>query len=150
MNDRLIAKQIRDQRNKGKTMDKYSYPQIFVFGSNEAGIHGAGSALYAYKNKGARYGFAYGASGKSFAIPTKDTGLETLPLSTIENYVKGFLAYAQSQYNRPFKITRIGCGLAGYKDSDIAPMFKGASHNCFFDEAWKPYLGDEYKYWGTM
>ena len=143
------AKAIRDERNSKKKMKDYYMKQVFVFGSNESGIHGAGAALYAYKKKGARYGVGFGRAGQSFAIPTKDTYIQTLDLETISMYVQGFLAYAKSQYNTPFKITRIGCGLAGYKDEEIAPLFKGASHNCFFDEAWKPYLGDGYKYWGT-
>lgn len=118
----------------------------FVFGSNEAGIHGAGAAAFAYAKRGARYGFSYGHSGDSFAIPTKNEDIRTLPLDIINAYVCGFLAYATGKRKLKFMVTRIGCGLAGYKDEDIAPMFVGAPLNCIFDEKWRVYLGDSYDY----
>jgi hypothetical protein len=123
---------------------------IFVFGSNESGIHGAGAAKTAYMKHGARYGFSYGHCGDSWAIPTKDVDVLTMPLERIAQYVQGFLAYAKGHPKMGFQVTRIGCGLAGLKDTDIAPMFKGASMNCFFDEIWRPILGDDYNYWGTF
>ena len=119
---------------------------IFVFGSNEAGIHGAGAAAFAYSKRGARYGFSYGHSGESFAIPTKNEDIQTLPLIMIQGYVNGFLAYAYGKRKLKFMVTRIGCGLAGYKDHEIAPMFEGAPLNCLFDEKWRQYLGDDYTY----
>ena len=118
----------------------------FVFGSNEAGIHGAGAALFAYQKRGARYGFGYGHSGDSFAIPTKNEDIRTLPLDIINAYVCGFLAYATGKRKLKFMVTRIGCGLAGYTDAEIAPMFVGAPLNCIFDEKWRKYLGDSYDY----
>lgn len=123
---------------------------VFVFGSNEAGVHGAGAALDAYKNHGARYGRSYGHYGDSFAIPTKDEYIETMPLERIQQYVEGFLAYARGHRHLKFKITQIGCGLAGLKAEDIAPMFKECSPNCFFDSAWEAHLGTSYNYWGTF
>ena len=120
--------------------------QCFVFSSNTAGVHGAGAALYAYQKKGARYGHGYGLSGESWAIPTKDDNIESLPLDMINCFVCGFLAFATVKRKMHFQVTRIGCGLAGYKDEDIAPMFTGAPKNCIFDEAWRPFLGDTYQY----
>lgn len=120
--------------------------QCFVFGSNTAGVHGAGAAQYAYNKKGARYGHGYGLSGESWAIPTKDDNIQSLPLDLINCFVAGFLAFATVKRKMNFMVTRIGCGLAGYTDAEIAPMFKGAPTNCMFDEAWRPYLGDNYKY----
>lgn len=119
---------------------------VFVFGSNDAGIHGAGAAQFAYKNKGARFGKSYGHHGDSFAIPTKDEDIRTLPLPRIADYVYGFLAYAAGHRKLKFQVTRIGCGLAGYKNEDIAPLFKNAPSNCIFDEQWRPFLGDNYTY----
>lgn len=125
--------------------------KVFVFGSNESGIHGAGAALVAYKKHGARYGSSYGHYGNSFAIPTKDKNIEyALSLEKIAAYVQGFLVYAEGRKKLTFQVTRVGCGLAGLKDADIAPMFKDAPDNCEFDEAWKPWLGDSVKYWGTF
>lgn len=119
---------------------------IFVFGSNEAGIHGAGAALFAYQKRNARYGFGYGHTGDAFAIPTKNEDIQSLSLDMINAYVCGFLAYATGKRKLKFMVTRIGCGLAGFKDHQIAPMFVGAPTNCIFDEKWKPFLGDSYEY----
>lgn len=142
---------------------------IFVFGSNEAGIHGAGAAAYAHRKLGMRYGFSYGHCGDAFAIPTKGYKWdphdfsdkqrmmvgETLTLGQIQMYVDGFLAYAKGHPELTFQVTRIGCGLAGLRDSVIARMFLNAPKNCQFDEVWKPIFtrlvpDDEFTYWGTF
>lgn len=124
--------------------------KIFVFGSNEAGFHGAGAALNALAMHGALMGCSYGHYGDSFAIPTKDSHLKTLPLQRIEDYVTGFLAYARGRRDLKFKVTRIGCGLAGLEDKEIAPLFSTAPENCYFDTAWKPHLASIHtNYWGT-
>ena len=122
----------------------------FVFGSNEAGVHGAGAASFAYEKKGARYGKSYGHYGNSFAIPTKDEYIETMPLDHIQEYVTGFLAYAKGHRKVKFQVTCIGCGLAGYRHEDIAPMFRMAPSNCYFDLAWMPWLGKDHNFWGTI
>lgn len=103
---------------------------IFVFGSNLRGIHGAGAANHAFQNEGAKWGVGVGPVGNSYAIPTKGLKIETLPLIVIKKYVGDFLIYARLQPNLEFNVTRIGCGLAGYSDSEIAPLFAGASPNC--------------------
>lgn len=123
---------------------------IFVFGSNEAGIHGAGAAKEAYRKHGARWGMSYGHYGDSFAIPTKDREIETLPTIHIQGYIEGFIAYAMGHPELTFKITRIGCGLAGFTDDEIWWRFKAAPANCHFDTKWKPMLGDHRTYWGTF
>lgn len=99
--------------------------RIFVFGSNLAGRHGAGAARIAMKNFGAIYGLGYGLSGQSFAIPTKDHNIQTLPLTEIEKYIKKFCLEAANHPDKIFLVTQIGCGLAGYKPYQIAPLFKG-------------------------
>lgn len=111
--------------------------RIFVFGSNLAGRHGAGAALHAMKQFGAVYGIGKGRQGQSYGIPTKDEQLRTLPLTEIERYVNVFLTYARCHSELTFQVTRIGCGLAGYKDSDISPMFKDAPSNCELPEEWR-------------
>ena len=113
---------------------------IFVFGSNLRGVHGAGAAYHALKNEGAVPGQGVGHYGNSYAIPTKDFRIETLPLKSIEYYVDGFILYARYNQHLQFKVTRIGCGLAGYTNEDIAPMFANAPENCHFDMEWKSYL----------
>ena len=110
--------------------------QIFVFGSNLAGIHGAGAAAFARKNCGARIGVGVGMTGESYAIPTKDENIETLDLKTIEGYVDEFLEFARKNPRKKFFVTRIGCGLAGYTDSQIAPMFTRVPPNCILPPEW--------------
>jgi hypothetical protein len=115
---------------------------IFVFGSNLAGIHGAGAAAYAVKHYGARYGEGIGRTGHSYALPTKDEEIRTLPIERIKEYVEGFINHAKVNPEDAFFVTRVGCGLAGYKDEEIAPLFKEASDNCLFDSVWKPFFPD--------
>lgn len=110
---------------------------IFVFGSNLAGRHGKGAALCAAKEHGAIYGRGIGRQGNSYAIPTKDRDLHTLSLSTIQIYVNNFLHYAELNPTETFNVTRIGCGLAGYTDTDIAPMFADAPPNCQLPQGWR-------------
>lgn len=114
-----------------------SEPQpIFVFGSNLAGRHGKGAALCARRQHGAEYGVGVGRTGQAYAIPTKDTQLQTLSLSVIASYVADFLDYARNHPELTFNVTRIGCGLAGYSDHEIAPLFEGAPTNCILPGEW--------------
>lgn len=114
--------------------------EIFVFGSNEAGRHGKGAALFAKQHHGAIYGQAFGLQGSSFAIPTKDSNIRTLPLNVIVIYVNKFKDFASSNPEMVFNVTRIGCGLAGYRDNDIAPMFSNAPNNCKLPDEWIEFL----------
>lgn len=103
---------------------------IFVFGSNLAGRHGKGAALYARKNYGAIYGQGEGLQGQSYAIPTKDENLRTLSLFHIEKFVNRFNRFAEDHPEFIFQVTPIGCGLAGYKPEQIAPFFENSPFNC--------------------
>lgn len=142
-----------------------SNKMVFVFGSNTAGIHGAGAARAAYENHGAHWGKGYGHFGDSFAIPTKGhievsyqkyrVG-DTLDMNVIEGFVAGFIAYAQTHPQTKFQITRLGCGLAGLKDEWVYPLFLLAPINCLFDSKWQHLLEQHpraigpYEYWGTF
>lgn len=114
--------------------------EIFCFGSNLAGRHGAGAARMALQY-GAVYGNGVGIQGNTYAIPTKDKSLKVLPIAIIQAYVRAFIAYTK-KHDDKFFITRIGCGLAGYSDSDIAPLFKGIGDNCSVSSNWELYLRD--------
>lgn len=96
----------------------------FVFGSNLAGRHGKGAALHAVRYWGAEYGNGEGFQGNSYAIPTKDANLVTLPLEQIDVHVERFVIYAKHHPHRLFLVTPIGCGLAGYKRTQIMPLFQ--------------------------
>jgi len=109
---------------------------IFVFGSNLAGRHGKGAALFARENYQAKQGVGRGPTGNSYAIPTKDIYLRPLPLGYIKAYVAEFLRYAANNPELEFEVTKIGCGLAGYFETDIKPFFVGATKNCRLPEGW--------------
>ena len=98
--------------------------QVFVFGSNEAGIHGAGAAKLAREKFGAVNGVGFGFQGQSYAIPTKDFEICTLPLDNIEYYIYCFLTEVKEYPSTEFLLTKIGCGLAGYSEEEIAKLFK--------------------------
>jgi hypothetical protein len=112
--------------------------EVFVFGSNLAGIHGAGAAKLAYKKFGANWGHGFGFSNnrKTFAIPTKDETIQTLSLNEIEKYIELFEFSAVEQSDFIFLVTEIGCGLAGFSPKDIAPLFKKSYslHNVYMPQ----------------
>ena len=95
--------------------------EVFVFGSNLAGMHGGGAARVAFRQFGAVMGCGVGLRGQSYAIPTMQGGVET-----IKPYVDGFIVFAKSHPELFFYVTRIGCGIAGFKDKEIAPLFSAA------------------------
>lgn len=97
--------------------------EIFVFGSNLAGRHGKGAALYARQHFGAQYGVGVGPTGRCYAIPTKDWYLKTLPLEFILEHVIQFIEYAKRHPELKFLVTPIGTGLAGYTVEQIRPLF---------------------------
>jgi hypothetical protein len=101
--------------------------QVFVFGSNEAGIHGGGAARIAFEEFGADWGQGFGFRGQTFAIPTKDWNIQSLSLNDIQHYVLRFLDFASLHPEMEFLVTKIGCGLAGFTVDDIAPLF--LTHN---------------------
>ena len=92
--------------------------EIFVFGSNLQGFHGGGAAKIAYRIFGAEWGKGIGLYGKSYAIPTMQGGVET-----IRPYVDEFIRFAIENPHLVFLVTRIGCGIAGFRDEEIAPLF---------------------------
>lgn len=97
---------------------------IFVFGSNLAGIHGAGAAKLALQKYGAKWFVGEGLQGNSYALPTKDYNIKTLPLTAIEAHVKKFAYCVVYSADRTFYLTPIGCGLAGYRRDQIRPILE--------------------------
>jgi hypothetical protein len=95
--------------------------EIFVFGSNLSGMHGGGAALIAYERFGAIWGQGVGMQGQSYGIPTMQGGVET-----IRPYVDEFIRYAAQHPEYKFLVTRIGCGIAGFSDAEIAVLFRDA------------------------
>lgn len=110
--------------------------RVFVFGSNEAGRHGKGAALFALKNHGAIYGQGVGLQGNSYAIPTKDYNLKPLMTIEIKEYIDEFLQCARNNPEIYFDLTPVGCGLAGYTQEQIKPLFKNKPDNVIFTKEW--------------
>ncbi|MBR0534573.1 MAG: hypothetical protein IJK19_07845 [Bacteroidales bacterium] len=102
-------------------INKLADGEIFVFGSNLGGKHGGGAARIALDKFGAIWGKGVGLQGQSYAIPTMQGGVDT-----IKPYVDDFIEFAKTHPEMRFLVTRIGCGIAGFTDSEIAPLFKGA------------------------
>lgn len=94
---------------------------VFVFGSNLAGVHAGGAARYALNHFGAIMGQGVGLQGQSYAIPTMQGGVDT-----IKPYVDQFIEFARECDQNTFYVTRIGCGIAGFTDEEIAPLFEEA------------------------
>jgi hypothetical protein len=113
--------------------------KVFVFGSNLKGIHGAGAAASAVKEYGAEWGVGEGRTGNAYAIPTKATPYKGRTLAEIRLSVNVFLGYAQAHPELEFLVTKVGTGLAGFTDEEMAPMFANAPSNCRFDPAWEKF-----------
>ena len=95
--------------------------EIFVFGSNLEGMHGGGAARLAYNRFGAIWGQGVGLQGQSYGIPTMHGGVDV-----IQPYVDEFIEFAKTHPEYQFLVTKIGCGIAGFAEEEIAPMFKAA------------------------
>ena len=95
--------------------------EMFVFGSNLQGAHGGGAARLAFNRFGAQWGVGVGLTGQTYAIPTMHGGVDA-----IAPYVDEFIEFARNNRNLKFFVTRIGCGIAGFHDKDIAPLFENA------------------------
>lgn len=107
-----------------ENITKLEQNQIFVFGSNTKGIHGAGAAKFARSNFGAEWGIGEGLTGQCYAFPTKGYNIETLSLDDIDVSVIHLLGTVVVNTDKEFLLTKVGCGLAGLEIKDIANLFK--------------------------
>jgi hypothetical protein len=130
----------RDGAADPRPMPASADVEIFVFGSNLAGRHGRGAALAARYRHGAIYGQGEGLQGRSYAIPTKDAKLQPLRLAYIVAHVLRFLAFAGDHPELTFRVTPIGCGLAGFTPAQIAPMFRDSPGNVILPDVFKVVL----------
>ena len=114
---------MEQQRVTPESITHLEKNEIFVFGSNLAGAHGGGAAYIAYRKFGAIWGQGVGLQGQSYGIPTMQGGVET-----IKPYVDEFIEFARQHPDLTFLVTRIGCGIAGFTNEQISPLFAEA-HN---------------------
>lgn len=112
-------------------------PDVFVFGSNELGIHGAGAARYARIQLGAKQRVGLAKNERSYALPTCSEPGIPLSLAQVGVYVGLFIVCAKARPDLRFYVSPVGCGLAGYTEDEIAPLFKDAPENCELPEGWR-------------
>jgi hypothetical protein len=114
--------------------------EIFVFGSNLKGLHGGGAARLAYERFGAIWGQGVGLQGSCYGIPTMHGGVDA-----IKPYVDEFIEFAQNHTEYTFLVTKIGCGIAGFKEEEIAPLFADAVSvdNIILPESFVMYLNQQ-------
>ena len=132
---------INHKRFTPDKVERLSNCEIFVFGSNLEGRHMGGAARFASEKFGAEWGVGDGPTGRCYAIPTMHGGLES-----IRPYAEKFIAYAKEHPMNRFLLTRVGCGIAGFKDSDMAQLFEDALDvpNIAYPRQWLPYMTIDY------
>ena len=116
---------INHKRFTPDLVEQLSNCEKFVFGSNLEGMHMGGAARVAHQKFGAEWGVGDGPTGRCYAIPTMHGGLES-----ISTYAEKFIAYTKEHPMNRFLLTRVGCGIAGFKDSDMAQLFEGV-YECY-------------------
>ena len=121
MEPKKPQEQSQQKRTTPEMITSLQPNEIFVFGSNLRGMHGGGAAYVAYRKFGAIMGQGVGLQGQSYGIPTMQGGVET-----IRPYVDEFILFAKEHPTLTFLVTRIGCGIAGFSDEEIAPLFAQA------------------------
>ena len=127
-----------DLREVARVADLMRKPNsVFVFGSNLGGKHGGGAARVAHQHYGAVWSVGEGPRGRSYALPTMDADFVTLRLDEVALSVQVFLVHAAEHPELTFAVTRIGCGIAGFSDEEIAPLFRDAPANCELPEGWR-------------
>lgn len=114
--------------------------RIFVFGSNLLGIHGAGAAHYAADKLGAEFGIGEGLTGQTYALPTCYRPGEPVTFAEMMVYVENFLTFARSRPDLTFFVSMVGCGIAGFSETEVGPLFKDAPGNCDLPPEWRAFL----------
>lgn len=136
-----MAKRLKFKYHVNYDMPSNLLEDIFVFGSNLAGLHSRSSPLVARTLFGAQTGTPIGFTGRSYAIPIRDRYIRLLPTPEIKKYVEQFAEFTHSRPDLKFWVTAIGCGARKYNHALMAPMFKNCNPaNCSFPVQWKPFL----------
>ena len=110
--------------------------EIFVFGSNQRGAHAGGAARLAKEKFGAREGVGEGLTGQSYAFPTLTASFEKVSRAALEAGRDRFFATARQHPDKTFLLTKVGCGIAGFSEEEIRPLFQNAPANVVLPEDW--------------
>jgi hypothetical protein len=111
--------------------------EIFVFGSNQRGAHAGGAARLATEEFGAQEGVGEGLTGRCYAFPTLSANFEKVSRSSLEASRDRFFATARQNPDKTFLLTKVGCGIAGFTEDEIRPLFKNAPANVILPEDWR-------------
>ena len=111
--------------------------RVFVFGSNLLGIHGGGAARYAVTKLGAADGIGEGPTGRTYALPTCSRPGVPMTIESVRIHVQHFLAHAARTPDTRYYVSAVGCGIAGFTEGEVAPMFAGAPDNCDLPDGWR-------------
>lgn len=127
----------KEKRITPQWINELKENEVFVFGSNLKGMHAGGAARVAVDKFGAIWGQGVGMQGQSYAIPTMHGGTDV-----IAPYVDEFIKYAKDHPEKKFLVTPIGCGIAGFTEAEIAPLFKDAVdvENIYLPEKFYEYI----------
>jgi len=118
-------------------IEKLEPNQVFVFGSNLAGRHGAGAARVALEKFGAKYGIGEGLQGQSYAFPTLDSYFRKVPVLTLKMAVYNLYQTCHLNPDKEFLLTKVGCGIAGFDEDYMKSLFyEPRPANLIFPEGW--------------
>lgn len=118
-------------------LHEHGDPRVFVFGSNVAGLHGGGAAWYARNKLGAEWGVGEGLTGQTYALPTCYYPGEPVTFDELMVYVDNFLVVARAHPELTFFVSAVGCGIAGFTEDEVSPLFKDAPPNCDLPPGWR-------------
>jgi len=122
------------RRTSPRRITELAEGEVFVFGSNASGAHGAGAALTAYERFGAIWGQGRGLQGQSYGIDTM-SGWDALVAD-----VRDFLGFAREHPELTFLLTPVGTGIAGWSATEVAPLFADAPDNVLLPESFAALL----------
>jgi hypothetical protein len=118
-------------------IENLNYKQVFVFGSNLAGHHAGGAALQAKEKFGAVEGVGEGVTGRCYAFPTLDEDMKRRDVRDLVESVRNLYDCCRDNSDKEFLLTKVGCGIAGYKESFMKSLFKNPPKNLIVPNQWK-------------
>jgi hypothetical protein len=134
--DMKIVKRYKSTPDNIKKLENY---EVFVFGSNLAGNHSGGTAKLALDKFGAEEGNGEGLQGQSYAFPTLTKKMEKRTEKNLKKSVDKLIGCANDNTTKIFLVTKIGCGIAGYKEEEMKMLFdrNDVSANIVLPEGWR-------------
>ena len=111
--------------------------QVFVFGSNLGGNHAGGAAKQALEQFRAIQGQGEGLQGQSYAFPTLGYDMEKLSYGDLYRSRDNLYNCCNTNRDKEFLLTKVGCGIAGYEESSIKSLFINTPPNLVLPDDWE-------------